>query len=106
MSGPSAPDEEPAGGERAVAGLIFGDEFDEVRVEGDVAVVVEFPDRDPQPGFVADDGDGVGFEVAEFTDAHPGPGQQLDREPAEQVRFVGEGSHELGVVAVVEELRE
>jgi hypothetical protein len=46
----------------------------------------------------------VSLEVAEFTDAHPGSGEQLDTEATEQGGFVGDGSHEFGVVAVVEKL--
>jgi len=67
---------------------------------------VEFADRDPQPGFVVHDRDRVSFEIAELPDAHPGPGQQFDTEPTEQRRLLGERAHELGELAVVEELRE
>jgi hypothetical protein len=75
-------------------------------VQGHIAVVVELADRDPQPRFVVHDRDRIGLEVTEFTDAHPGSGQQLDTEAAEQGRLVGDGTHELGEVPVVEELRQ
>ena len=98
--------EQSAGGERSVAGLVVRDQLDEVRVEWDVAVVVEFADGDPQPGLVLHDRDGVGLEVAELADTHPSPGQQFDSEPAEQGRLISESAHELGELTVVEELRQ
>src|SRR6476661_114682 len=76
----------------------------ELRVQRDVTVVVEFADRDPQPVGRPDLDDGVGGETEEFPFAHPGPGEDFDREPAE---FVGElpgCGHELPVGGVVEEL--
>ena len=58
-------------------------------MQRDVAVVVEFADRDPQPRRRVQRDDRVGGEVAELTDAHPGPGQQLDDEPIERRRDRG-----------------
>jgi len=87
-------------------GAVVGDELDEDRVQGDVAVVVEFADRDPQPVGVADVDHGVIGEGAEFTGSHPGASQQLDHQPAPRVGVVGEGGHELRRGRVVEELGE
>ena len=56
-------------------------------MQGHVAVVVEFADGDPQPVRVADLCDRVGFEVAEFTDSHPGAGEQSDAR-RQWIRFV------------------
>ena len=60
-------------------GPVGGDELDEVRMQQDVAIVVEFADRDPQPLRVHNQRDCVGPEIAEFPDSHPGAGQQFDR---------------------------
>ena len=75
----------------------------ELRVQRDVAVVVEFADRDPQPVGGADLDDGVGGEAEEFAFAHAGAGQDLDREPAERVGQLPGGGHELRGGGVVEE---
>ena len=95
--------QQPAGGARPVGLAVVGEELDEVGVQRDVAVVVQLAERDAQPVGVADDGDGVGFEVAQLTDAHPGAGEQLDGDPAMQPGLGGEGAHEPGVGGVVEE---
>ena len=66
-----------------------GEEPFGVRMEWDVSVVVEFPDRDPQPRRRVQCDDRIRGEVAEFPDAHPGPGEQLDDEPIERLRDRG-----------------
>ncbi len=50
--------------------------------------------------------DRIGLEVAESTDAHPGAGEHVDTQATMQRGFIGEGSHELGVVAVVKEIQQ
>ena len=49
-----------------------GEQTDGVGVQGDVAVVVQLADRDPQPRGAVEHDDGVSFERAELTDTHPG----------------------------------
>jgi hypothetical protein len=95
--------EEPAVGMGFVGPSIGVEQLDEMGVEGDVAVVVELAEGDPQPGGVADDGDGVGLEVAQLADAHAGAGQQLDGHPPREPGLGGQGPHELGEAGVVEE---
>jgi hypothetical protein len=70
-----------------VGGGPLGEQFDEVGVHGDHAVVAELADRDAQPvAVVADAGDGVGGELAEFGGAQPGAGQDLGDEPVARQR--------------------
>ena len=92
---PGAGDGSAAVGEQQPAVLPVGsgrepliDHGFQLRVQWDVAVVVEFADRDPQPVGGADLDDGVGGEAEEFPFAHPGAGEDLDREPAELVGAV------------------
>ena len=54
------------------------------------------------PRGVADDGDGVSLEVAQFADAHAGASQQLDGQPALEPGLGGQSAHELGEAGVVE----
>ena len=75
-------------------------------MQWDVAVVVKFADRDPQPERVTDVDHRVVGERREFTGAHPGAGQEFDHQTASRVGVVGEGGHELGGGRVVEELGE
>ena len=72
-----------------VRGGPVGKESLRVGVQRHVTVVVKFADRDPQPWRRVQGDDGVGGEVAELTDPHPGPGQQLDDEPIERRRDGG-----------------
>jgi hypothetical protein len=74
----------------------------QLRVQRHVAIVVEFADRDPQPVGRSDLDYSVGGEAEEFTFAHPGPGEQFDREPAELVGELPRRCHELSVRGVVE----
>jgi hypothetical protein len=62
------------GQQQRVAGLDVGaavvaDEGDQVRVQRQVAVLVEFADRDVQPVRGADEHDRVGLQCGELTDA-------------------------------------
>ncbi len=70
------------------------DEFDELWVERDVAVVVEFPDRDTKPVAAVDEHDSIRGEGAEFSNTQPGAGQHLDHEPVNRVS-VASGTHQL-----------
>ena len=62
--------------QQLVDGWMLGDPVGEesggVGVHRDVAVVVEFADRDPDPGGAVELDDGVTLECAELPDAHPG----------------------------------
>ena len=89
-----------------VRGGPLGEQRDEVGVQGDVAVVAELADRDPQPVPVADLDDGIRVEVAQLAGAQPGAGEQLDHEPVAGVGAGPGGGHQPGGVAVVEELRQ
>jgi hypothetical protein len=63
----TVPDDQPVN--VVIAGcLVVVEEFDQPGMEGDVAVVVEFPQRDSQPMAAFDLGDGIGGEGTEFTD--------------------------------------
>jgi hypothetical protein len=79
-----------------------GEQSCRVGMQRDVAVVVEFADRDPEPGCAVELDDRVTLERAEFTGAHPGPRQQLDYEPIERGSDRGCGG-EAGGLDVVEE---
>jgi hypothetical protein len=52
-----------------------GEQADEPGVQGDVPVVAELAQRDPQPVAGADLHDRVRFQVRELTGAHAGAGQ-------------------------------
>ena len=73
-------EQEPVGAQ--AGGPVVGDPVVEqrleLRVQGDVAVVVELADRDAEPVGGADLDDGVDGERPELARAHPGAGQQLD----------------------------
>ena len=76
----------------------------QLRVQRDVAVVVELADGDPQPVPVTDLDHGIGLEGAELAHAHAGAAQQLDDE-AQQRPGLGPGNgHEPGERCVVQEL--
>jgi hypothetical protein len=87
-----------------VGGGPVGEQGDEFGVQGDVAVVAQLADGDPQPVAVTDEHDGVGIELAQLTCAHPGAGEDLDDEAVAQVSGGAGGNHQLGGVTVVEEL--
>jgi hypothetical protein len=54
-------------------------------VQRNVAVVVKFAERDPQPVGGADLDDRVGSEAEQFAFPHAGASQDFDRESAEWV---------------------
>ena len=73
--------EEVVGAQRVGAGARSSRrELFELRVQRDVAVVVELADRDPQPERRADLHDSVDGEVEQLASANPGAGQELDDE--------------------------
>ena len=65
----------------AVGGRPGVQQRDQLGVQRDVPVVVELPDRDPQPIALPDQHHGVGVEITELTGPHSGAGQQLDHQP-------------------------
>ena len=75
----------------------------EVGVQRDVAVVVEFADRDPKPERGADLHDSVDGESDQFAETDAGAGEDLDPEPGERVGFGSGRSGEFGCCGVVEE---
>ena len=85
--------------------LVCVELLDELRVQRDVAVVVEFADRDAQPVPAANLDDGVGAEFAELADAQPGSGEHLDDQASGRVGFGG-GAHQFRGVGVGQESRE
>jgi hypothetical protein len=76
-----------------------------VRMQRDATIVVQLPDRDPQPWRPVQRENRVGSEAAELTDAHPSPRQQLDDQPIERRRDCGLG-REAGGLRVVQEPRQ
>jgi hypothetical protein len=85
----------------ALGGLPLAEQFDQLGVEGDVAVVVQLPDRDPQPVRVSELDHGIGSKTAQFTGSHAGAGQQFHNQSAQRVGVGLHGSHQLGEAAVV-----
>ena len=77
---------------------------DEVGMQRDEAVVAELADGDPQPVGVADQGDGVGGELAQLAGPHAGAGQHLDDQAIAREAVGLSRRHQLGGVLVVEEL--
>jgi hypothetical protein len=74
-----------------LAGPVVGDpvveQFLQLRMQGDVAVIVKLAHRDPQPIGRADLDHGVDREHPQFAQPHPRPSQQLDNHPGERVRI-------------------
>src|SRR6202522_1099664 len=81
-------DDQQARGTRTPPGPVVLDEVDEHRVEGDVAVVVELPDRDPQPVGTTQAEHGIVTQPAELTGPHAGASQQFDHESPSSVRIL------------------
>ena len=79
----------------AVVGGPFGEQHDEVGVQRDEPVVAELSDRNPQPIGVADQGDGVGVELAQFAGTKTGAGQHLDHESIAGNAVGPGGGHQL-----------
>jgi len=76
------------------ARLVVVEEFDELWVEGDVAVVVELPDRNLEPVAAVDEHDSIRGEGAELTNPQPGARQHLDHQPVNRVS-VPSSTHQL-----------
>lgn len=74
----------------------------QLRVQRHIAIVVEFADRDPQPVGRSDLDHGVDRQAEEFALAHPGPGEQFDREATELVVKLSRSGHEFRVRGVIE----
>ena len=81
-----------------------GQEHDEVWVQRDEAVIAQLADGDAQPVGVADQGDGVGVELAELTGPHAGAGQHLDDQAITRETVRPSCLHQLGGILVVQEL--
>ena len=82
-----------------------GEQVNQGGVQGDVAVVAELADRDPQPPGAADAADGIGVKVTEFACSQPGAGEELDDETVQGLGVRG-GGEQPGGLGVVEEPRE
>ncbi len=80
------------------------EQFDELGVQRDVAVVAELADGDAQPVPVADAHDRIGLQAAKLAGAQTGAGKRLDHEAITGIGGGACGGHDLGGVAVVEEL--
>ncbi|MGA9279140.1 MAG: hypothetical protein WBV89_19485 [Ilumatobacter sp.] len=79
--------------------LVVVESFDELRMEGDVAVVVQFADRHTQPVPAVHEHDCVGGQFAELADSQRGAGEHLDHPPSERI-LVGGGAHQVRGVRV------
>jgi hypothetical protein len=75
-----------AGGHVALA--VVGDEGQQLRVQRDVAVVVQLADRDVQPVPGADLHDRVVLEADQLVDPQPGPDQDFADDADEQAGLV------------------
>ena len=88
-------------------GPVVGDpvveQFFELRVQRDVAVVVQLADRDPQPVGGADLHDRVDGEGEQLAAADAGAGEQFDDQPGQRVGVGAGGAQQLGRGGVVEE---
>ncbi len=89
----------------SAARLVVVEQLDELRMERDVAVVVEFADRHAQPVPAVHEHDSVGGEFAELADAKSGAGEHLDHQPPDRIGICG-GAHQLGGVGVGQEFGE
>ncbi len=87
------------------AGSVLVELFEELVMQWEVAVVVEFADRNVEPVSVEHEHDGIGFEFAELSDSESGSGEHLDHQPADWVG-VGCGVHQFRGVGVGQEFGE
>ena len=78
----------------------------ELRVQRDVAVGAQLPERHVQPVRGADLHDRIDGQIEELALAKPGPGEELDREPGERVGVLARGAQQLRRGGVVDEPRE
>ena len=87
-----------------VPGVVVVDEGDQVRVQWQVAAVVQFADRDVQPVPGADEHDRVGGQTGELADAQSGAQQHL-ADNTRQLPWLGlGGAQELRRSGIVEGL--
>jgi len=89
---------------RDVPGAVGLDEVDQLWVQGKVAVLVEFADRNVEPGSGADLDDGVCAEAGELADAESGAQQDLDGDADQESFVVLGGAEKPGGGGVVEGL--
>ena len=75
----------------------------ELRVQRDVAVGAELPERHVQPVRRADLHDRIDGQIKELALAQPGPGEELDRQPGERVRVLARGAQQLRGRGVIDE---
>ena len=103
----AAVDEQPR---LAQAGRAVGDplveQLLELRVQRDVAVGAQLPERHVQPVRGADLHDRVDRQIEELAAPKPGAGEELDREPGERVGSLARGAQQLLRGAVVDEPRQ
>ena len=78
----------------------------ELWVQRDVAVVVQFADRNSQPVGGADLHDRVDGEAEQFAAADAGAGEQFDDQAGQRIRVSAGGAQQLGRGGVVEEARQ
>ena len=75
----------------------------QLRVQRDVAVVVQLADRDPQPVGGSDLDDRVNGQGEQFAAAHAGARQELDDQPGQRVGVGAGGAQQFRRGGVVEE---
>ena len=88
---------------RPVVGDPVVEQLFQLWVQRDVAVVVQFADRDPQPVGGADLHDGVDGEGEQLAAADAGAGEQFDDQPGQRIGVGAGGAQQLGRGGVVEE---
>ena len=89
---------------RDVLGAVVVDELHQVRVQRQVAVLAQLPDRDVKPGCGTDLHDRVGGQAGELTDPKPGAQQYLDGHAHQQPLVVVCSSEQFCGGGVVEGL--
>ena len=91
---------------RDVPGPVVADEGDQVRVQRQVAVLVQFADGDVQPVRGADEHDRVSLQGSELADPQSGAEQHFHHDPGEHPRVGLGGAQQLRGGRVVKGLRE
>jgi hypothetical protein len=86
---------------RDVRGAVVVDQFDQLWVQRQVAVLTELPDRDMQPGSGTDVHHRVGAEAGELADPQPGAHQHLDGDPDQETLVGLGGAEQLGGRGIV-----
>jgi len=87
---------------RDVLGAVVADQVDQVRVQRQVTVVVQSPDRDVQPAPDTYLHDRVGLQADQFADSQPGADQHFADDTDQQSALGGGGAQELRGRPVVE----